>query len=212
LLQIIMLPIILILILAFIFFLFLFNVIAISFTKLGLTPAQTFFIFIAIIIGGYINIPVSRRKVVIKERGRVPFPFFYYPPRVAQQVIFVNVGGAVIPVALSLYFLPQAPLAPTIIATLLITTLSKLIARPVPGVGIAMPVFIPPVASALLALILADRNPAAVAYISGVLGTLIGADLLNMSRIRDIGLTVSIGGAGVFDGIFLVGIIAALLA
>lgn len=208
-----MFPIILILILAFVFFLFLFNVIAISFTKLGLTPTQTFFMFLAIIVGGYINIPVSRRKVVVKgRRGMMPSPFFYYPPRVAEQVIFVNVGGAVIPVALSLYFLPQAPLAPTIIATLLIILLSKLIARPVPGVGIAMPVFIPPVTSALLALLLADRNPAAVAFISGVLGTLIGADLLNLGRIREIGLTVSIGGAGVFDGIFLVGIMAALLA
>jgi len=208
----IMLPMILTFLLSVLFVLFLFNIVAISFTKLGLTPVQTFLIFLGIIVGGYINIPVSRRKIVVSEPRRLPIPFFYYPPRVAQQVVFVNVGGAVIPVALSLYLLPTAPLMPTFIATALITLLSKALARPVPNVGIALPPFIPPIAAALFALLLSEENPAAVAYISGVLGTLIGADLLNFNRIREIGsLAVSIGGAGVFDGIFLVGIIAALL-
>jgi uncharacterized membrane protein len=199
--------------LAILFILFVFNIIAISFTKLGLTPEQTFLVFFFTILGSYMNIPISRRRVVVSEGGRLPSPFFYYPPRVAEQVIFINVGGALIPVALSLYFLPKAPLVPTLIATLIIIVVAKFLARPVPGVGIAMPAFIPPIISAVMALILAPSAPAPVAYISGVLGTLIGADLLNLGKIRELGvLAVSIGGAGVFDGIFLVGIIAALLA
>jgi uncharacterized membrane protein len=57
------------------------------------------------------------------------------------------------------------------------------------------------------------NNPAPVAYISGVMGTLIGADLLNWSNFKKLGSHVlSIGGAGVFDGIFLTGIVAALIA
>jgi uncharacterized membrane protein len=54
---------------------------------------------------------------------------------------------------------------------------------------------------------------APTAFISGVLGTLIGADILNLKRAQKIspGL-ISIGGAGVFDGIFLIGIVSALLA
>ncbi|HZD59009.1 MAG TPA: DUF1614 domain-containing protein [Anaerolineae bacterium] len=208
----ILVPLVLTLILSFLFILFLFNVVAISFTKLGLTPEQTFAIFFGTIVGGFINIPVSQRKVVIAEERRLPFPFFYYPPRVATQVIFINVGGAVVPVILSIYFLPRAPLIPTLIAILVMTALSKLLARPVPGVGIALPALVPPIASALLALLLAPASPAPVAYISGVLGTLIGADLLNLGRIKEVGSTaVSIGGAGVFDGVFLTGIIAALL-
>ncbi|MHB8840921.1 MAG: DUF1614 domain-containing protein [Candidatus Aquicultor sp.] len=206
-------PIVFALLLSLLLVLFIFNAIAISFTKLGLTPTQTFSIFVGTIIGGYINIPISRRRVIITDRRRMPFPFFYYPPRVAEQVLFINVGGALIPILLSLYFLPNAPLAPTAIATLVIAVVSKLLARVVPGVGITLPAFIPPIVAALLALLLAPHNnPAAVAYISGSIGTLVGADLLNLRKIRKVGsLAVSIGGAGVFDGIFLVGIIAALL-
>jgi uncharacterized membrane protein len=83
----------------------------------------------------------------------------------------------------------------------------------VPGVGIAVPVFVPPVATALVALLLARENAAALAYVSGSLGTLIGADLLNLDAVRGLGAPVaSIGGAGTFDGIFLTGIMAVLLA
>jgi uncharacterized membrane protein len=51
------------------------------------------------------------------------------------------------------------------------------------------------------------------AYVAGTLGTLIGADILNLNKIRYMRAPVaSIGGAGTFDGIFLSGIIAVLLA
>ena len=60
---------------------------------------------------------------------------------------------------------------------------------------------------------MARTNVAAVAYVSGSLGTLIGADLLNLGRIQGLGAPVmSIGGAGTFDGIFLTGVVAVLLA
>jgi uncharacterized membrane protein len=56
-------------------------------------------------------------------------------------------------------------------------------------------------------------HAAPLAYVSGSLGTLIGADLLNLPSLRSLGAPVaSIGGAGTFDGIFLTGIIAVLLA
>jgi uncharacterized membrane protein len=51
-----------------------------------------------------------------------------------------------------------------------------------------------------------------LAYVSGTLGTLIGADLTNLQDAGKFGAPViSIGGAGTFDGVFLSGIIAALL-
>jgi uncharacterized membrane protein len=53
---------------------------------------------------------------------------------------------------------------------------------------------------------------AAASYVSGTLGTLSGADLLNVRRLRELGTDVaSIGGAGTFGGVFLSGIIAVLL-
>lgn len=65
--------------------------------------------------------------------------------------------------------------------------------------------------AAVVAMLIARDNAAPVAYIAGVWGTLVGADLLNLHRIRELGAHVlSIGGAGAFDGIFLVGIVAAI--
>ena len=72
---------------------------------------------------------------------------------------------------------------------------------------------IPPVVAALVGWVLGAAHPDGVAYISGVLGTLIGADIMNLGKLRDLGAPVaSIGGAGTFDGIFLTGIVAVLLA
>jgi len=87
------------------------------------------------------------------------------------------------------------------------------IARPVPGLGIATPMFVPPLAAALTALIINPHWATPTAYVAGTLGTLIGADILNLHRIKQLNAPVaSIGGAGTFDGIFLTGILAVLLA
>jgi uncharacterized membrane protein len=89
---------------------------------------------------------------------------------------------------------------------------TNLVSKPIRGVGITTPAFIPPLAAALAAMLLPSSSPKVIAYVSGVLGTLIGADILNMHRIRGLGAPVaSIGGAGTFDGVFLSGIIAVLL-
>jgi uncharacterized membrane protein len=87
------------------------------------------------------------------------------------------------------------------------------VARPVKGVGITAPAFVSPIVAALVAILLPFGTPQIVAYVAGVLGTLIGADLSNLGVIPQLGAPVaSIGGAGTFDGVFLSGIIAALLA
>lgn len=203
----------LILLFPFLIFVLFFQVATFSFAKLGLSPTGAVLLFSLSIIGGIINIPVSRRRFVIEEE-RFFFPFlFYYPPRVREQIIAVNVGGAVIPVLFSLYLLERTPLWPTLTAVIIVTIVAKALARPVPRVGISLPAFIPPLVAAAAAILLADKDAAPVAYIAGVWGTLIGADLLNLHRLRELGAHVlSIGGAGVFDGIFLVGVVAVLLA
>ena len=87
------------------------------------------------------------------------------------------------------------------------------LAEPVPGVGIAVPIFAPVAATAIVALLLSRTDAAPLAYISGSLGTLIGADLLNLPKVQGLGAPIaSIGGAGTFDGIFLIGVIAVLIA
>lgn len=140
--------------------------------------------------------------------------------------ISINVGGAVIPTLISIYIIlmgafgnisPDPWYITKIIAALLITTICVyLAAKPVRGIGIATPFFIGPIITLAAALILGGGFglPAAgIAYVAGTLGTLIGADLLHLKDVPGKGAAMlSIGGAGTFDGIFLTGIITALIA
>ena len=128
----------------------------------------------------------------------------------------VNVGGALIPAGMSVFLFLASSLTIALyclVAILVVTIVTHLVARPVRGVGIQCPTFVPPIAAAVSALILSPSNAAVIAYVSGTFGTLIGADLLNLGKIPDLGAPVaSIGGAGTFDGVFVTGIIAVILA
>ena len=126
----------------------------------------------------------------------------------------MNVGGAVIPTIMSIYLVVRYQLwLKAMLAVAAIAFIIHSMATPVPGIGIAVPVLAPVVTTAILAFILSREYAPPLAYIGGSMGTLIGADLLNLDRISDLGAPVaSIGGAGTFDGIFLTGILAVLLA
>ncbi len=199
-------------------FLFYFNIATLSLARLGLSPGGAVLLFGLSLIGGVINIPISRRRFIVEEPQPSPsffFPyFFYYPPKVREQVIAVNLGGAVIPSIFALHlFLGRAPFFPTVLSVAIVAFIAWRLARPVKGVGITMPAFIPPLAAAACGLILSPNHAPAVSYIAGVWGTLIGADLMNIPNFPRLGAQViSIGGAGIYDGIFLVGIIAAFLS
>jgi uncharacterized membrane protein len=198
--------IIFILLLPFLFFLVQIGIVGAAFAKLGISPRIALIIIFLSLLGSAINIPIIRRGIY---QG---WTFSLSPSMNTEQVICMNLGGAIIPLLLCIYLFPKAPLRATIISTLVMIMVAKMLTRVVPGVGFTLPALIPPLVAAPLALILAHRNPAPVAYISGVLGTLIGADLLNLYKIEAIGAPmVSIGGAGVYDGIYLVGIMSVLL-
>jgi uncharacterized membrane protein len=206
-----------ILLLPVVFILLQIGVISIAFQKLGMTPATGFMFFLLSLIGSAINIPISEKTHAVQEDIRIPeFYQFWFGvrPRIwEKQVIALNLGGCILPVLLAVYLLFRAPFIPVLICTVIMIIVAKSLSRPVPGVGIALPAFIPPIVSGVLAIIFARHNAPAVAYISGVLGVLIGADLLNLNKLTKVGRGVmSIGGAGVFDGIYLVGIIAVLIA
>jgi uncharacterized membrane protein len=141
----------------------------------------------------------------------------YIVPLVRQThatILAVNVGGAIIPVCLSLYLLFKHRLFLLgAIGTLLVAAVCHFLAQPVPGFGIALPIFVPIIATAIIAIALSRRRAAPLAYISGSLGVLIGADLLNLGAVQSLGAPVaSIGGAGTFDGIFVTGLMAVLWA
>jgi uncharacterized membrane protein len=192
-----------------------FQVITWGFEKLGISPEITLFLFLAILIGSAINIPIGRKRIIYVEESR--FFGFWKKPKLKAQGLAINLGGAVIPVLISFYFLflgwrAGFNLKPVLIATLLMILVAKILARVIPAQGVSLPALVPPIFAAIFSLILFPDFSAPCAFISGTLGVLIGADILNLKKARKYGGFLSIGGAGVFDGIFLIGIVAALLA
>jgi len=203
-----------ILFLPILFLLVYFNIVTVGFEKLGISPETTLFLLFMILIGSMINIPLTKKKLVYVERPR--FFGLLKVPKVEVQAIAINFGGAIIPILLSLYFLflgwrGSFNLKPVFVATLLMIIICKFLAKVLPDKGISIPALIPPIFSAIFALILSPQFAAPCAFIAGTLGALIGADILNLKRAQKYGGFLSIGGAGVFDGIFLVGIASALL-
>jgi uncharacterized membrane protein len=195
------------------------NVLRYAYTRLGVSSGTALLLLLGSLIGSYINIPVARfpEREVQSAQDLSFFGMHYLVPVVVEwpgTVIAVNVGGAVIPTLLSLYLLVKNDLwIRGIVTTAAVTAIVHALAYPVPGVGIAVPIFVPPVATAIVAVLIARQHAAALAYVGGSLGTLIGADLLNLDAVQGLGAPVaSIGGAGTFDGIFLTGIMAVLLA
>src|ERR1022692_2329918 len=190
-----------------------------AYVSLGLSPSAAMLLLFGSLIGSYFNIPVAVLPPEQLESDKV-IDFFgmqYMVPMVenlAGTVIAVNVGGAVIPTIMSLYLLVTRQLwVQGAIATAIVALVLHWLAHPVPGIGIAVPVFFPAIVTAVVALLLSRGNAAPLAYIAGSMGTLIGADLTNLDKVAGLGAPVaSIGGAGTFDGIFLTGIVAVLLA
>jgi uncharacterized membrane protein len=193
--------------------------------KLHLSAPAAVLLVLAIFLGGLINIPVKR----IVRNAEVPvfpfavFGFFGFGPRFRrvrmETVIAVNVGGCLVPTGLAIYetahILAAGAAAAGALGLAVFASIAVCyaLARPIPGVGIALPALVPPLLAALLAVLLAPEHATPLAFVAGVLGPLVGADLLHLGKIELISTGMaSIGGAGTFDGIVLSGIVAAYLA
>jgi uncharacterized membrane protein len=190
-----------------------------AYERIGIGRRHMFALLILTLLGSYINIPVAELPAKDVVSGQ-QVPFFgmqYRVPHVTEwprTIIAVNLGGAVIPTILSLYLLIKNRLyLRGLMAVSIVTLVTQLMAHPVRGVGIAVPIFIPPLVGTAAALLLSRKQAPPLAYIASSLGTLIGADLMNLGKIQGLGAPVaSIGGAGTFDGIFVAGIVSVLLA
>jgi uncharacterized membrane protein len=196
------------------------GVLTIAFEKLGLSSHSAFMLLFASLFGSAINLPVVKVKAERPAMEDIPEKLRELMTQAlrkfqGQTIIAVNTGGCLIPLMFSYYLIHynQIDGLKVIGATLVVTAISHWASRPIPGVGIGMPVFIAPLAAAITAMAIDPENSAPLAYICGTLGVLVGADLLRLKDVRKMGVPMaSIGGAGTFDGIFITGIVAVLLA
>ena len=200
---------------------------------LGIPPFITFIIFMLSLFGSYVNIPIMEvvsTEPIIALREVTFFGVRWTIPefevRRKRTIVALNVGGALVPLIVSIYLLvvtvpsSEANLfvayTKIFLALAIVTLIVHAVATPVKGLGIATPAFLPPFITALTSLMLyrlyVPTNPFIIAYVAGTLGTLLGADILNLDKVSRLGAPlVSIGGAGTFDGVYLTGLVATLL-
>jgi|Deesub1362A_J573_1020465.scaffolds.fasta_scaffold00384_28 uncharacterized membrane protein len=173
-----------------------------AFELIGFKTRHAILMTVGALLGSFIDIPILHYRDIL---------------------IAVNLGGSIIPVLITfeIFIKRRVSLKRAFIGIFIVTLVSYYIAEPVRGIGIVMPFYVSPIMAGICGALLGfnQKNPPALAYVSGTMGTLIGADLLNIFN-RDVldllsrGLvgTLSIGGAGIFDGIFLTGVLSVFLA
>jgi uncharacterized membrane protein len=195
-----------------------FGLMTLSFEKLGLSSESATLLLFTSLLGSLINLPLYSMACEPPAELIPPARFGLLrgilPEFTGRTIIAVNVGGCLVPLFFCVYLLRQYSLDLGVVAlgVAAVSAVSYAASRPIPGLGIGMPIFVAPVAAAIVSLLLDGELRAPLAYISGVLGVLLGADLLRLGDIRAMGVPVAaIGGAGTFDGIFMTGMVAVLL-
>ncbi|MFT4994652.1 MAG: putative membrane protein [Paraglaciecola sp.] len=201
------------------------NVIFVALGKLGIPPSLAPLIVFMMFVGSLVNIPILRESI--------PGPLSHHPLNIwglerywpnlqqplSERVIAINLGGFVFPILLVCYEIVliawhHSDLLLSLGAAVLINiVLCYHLARPIPHIGITLPALIPGLVAAISALAMAPDMAPPIAFCAGVLGPVIGADLMKLKQIRltQVGMA-SIGGAGTFDGIVISGLIAVLLS
>ncbi|KAA0013953.1 MAG: DUF1614 domain-containing protein [Thermoplasmata archaeon] len=149
--------------------------------------------------------------------GTVNIPLLYYK----NWSIGINVGGALLPIIISIYLTLSRKVAGRSIIGILIVAYVAYNVTTVSNNGVVSPFpywLLPPMAASLYSLLVgykSKKKAASIAYISGTLGVLLGADLLHLNELisRDVPryTMASIGGAAILDMVFLTGIIAILI-
>ncbi len=206
--------------------LFFLQAIGIAFLQLGIPLWLAFLIIPGSLLGSLVNIPLYTIKsdpAPCIEESHVQYwgvsYQIFHPECPGETQISINLGGAIIPISVSGYLIIMNPgaLVQFAVAIAVVTLVVHKIARIEPNVGILTPGFLPALVAVFITLAILMIAPGlyngyAVAYVSGTLGTLIGADLLNLGKMSSLRTgKASIGGAGTWDGVFLTGILAVFL-
>ncbi|MBA1146236.1 DUF1614 domain-containing protein [Ectothiorhodospiraceae bacterium WFHF3C12] len=192
---------------------------SIAFDKLGLSMSSAMLLLMSSLLGSGINLPLFTIDARGPQNMQRPQPPAWLnaglPLREGKVLVAMNVGGGLLPIAFSAYLLANYPLPLGTVALAIAIQAAVCFAasRPIPRLGIGMPILLAPITAALIAVLLLPEQSPPLAYVCGTMGVLIGADLLRLKDVRGLGSPfASIGGAGTFDGVFVTGIVAVLLA
>lgn len=209
----------LLLLLPFVCFFLEIETVQVAATRLGFTPSTGLGLLLLMILTSTINIPFYRVEsqvgliedwLEVYRRQFLGIPFNKVQ---STTVVALNVGGGFIPSLLAFYQFRQANPVHILGVVAVVAALSYGTAHVVPGIGIQINPLLAPLTATLLALLVGGNNAAPIAFAGGVLGTLIGANLLHLKDVTAMSSGIfSIGGAGVFDCIVLCGLSAVLVS
>jgi uncharacterized membrane protein len=199
-----------------------------AFTRLGFSWLSALAVVLLILLGSAVNIPVYtlRRDMVRITHGGISMNDPFSPPlreEVWDTVISINLGGAVIPVCVAIYALyaayPHATtslILPLVIGIAGVSLITFVSTRSLPGVGLQVPLLMPALTALLIGIAFAGSvgiTASVTAMVSGILGVLIGGNLAQLGRVRDLGIpAVSLGGSGTFGSVLICCILPALIA
>lgn len=174
----------------------------------------------------YRNLGLGKRNVTviiigILIFGSIPIPLFPYQ----GWIVGISIGGALIPILVSYWLFREGRIDPAegFIGVVIVSFLTYVLTRVEPGVGIVAELhvaFIPAISAAMYSLSVfwqKVRNAAPLAFFSGTIGTIIGADVFHLAEILAIAPDpgspdfLVVGGAHIFDMVFLSGIVAVSL-
>ena len=193
---------------------------------IGVQPSLALTLTLGSLLTSYINVVVAEVTYYVPFNPFMDLMKLFPMPIIIQRIdklfLEVNIGGAVIPTIVSIYLIGTYLIHNMLILVSFIVSLiiSSLIiwrsARLIPGIGITLPTALPVLLTLMFTLVstaVFHANPLAFSYSLGSLSTLLGADILNIRKvIRLMRGYVSIGGAGVFDGIYITGLMSLILA
>lgn len=204
------------------------GIIGAAFTRLGFSWISALAIVLLMLFGSFVNIPLYRfKRDMVRVSPDTNAIFGSGSPWPADPVwetqISINLGGAILPICLSFYLLYQAVsitglslLIPVGAGILLVALVTFFATRPIPGAGLHVPLLIPALTALLMGLLLfggAGIPTMVTAFVSGTIGVLLGGNVVQLSRIKDLEVPlVSIGGAGTFGSVFICCILPALVA
>lgn len=162
----------------------------------------------------------SMRSMLLRMQGVEPEQ--EHTGELVPQRIALGAGGCIVPLLMCLYFLANTPdLASAwpwmAAAALVVGGVCFATIKPSPTTGVQVPLFVPPAATLVASLVLKGQSFAPqAAYVGTVLGILISTGVvpLLLPRMRNRIETprFTIGGPGVFGGLFLACLAAGLFS
>ena len=196
-------------------------------TFLTNNPLLIFILSLGILFGSNVNIFLFRMQKISNYYYSDPSMYTWWQqifkmfiPETVNTDVYINIAGGFIPIVISAIFVisnPDIIFLSILLSILLIVIINKLALTT--KYGVVLPLFTLPLLGLLGGLTISAiyfifgiqiiiTKIAMIAYTSITISTLIGADLLNLGKFfnyRSNG--ISIGGAGIYDGIFLAGLL-----